>query len=69
MPAPLAEALQRDADGAPILAGPVDHCRREVVIENDIGWRMHTLVDFVAGEMPVIANWLIEVFPALGRIG
>jgi hypothetical protein len=22
-----------------------------------------------AGEMPAIANWLIDTFPALGRIG
>ncbi len=43
-------------DGTPVPNGAVEVQRKEVAIENDIAWRMHTLVDFVAGRMPAISS-------------
>ena len=40
--------------GDPVPAGSVEVQRKEVVIENDIGWRLNTVVDFALGDMPVI---------------
>jgi hypothetical protein len=42
--------------GEVFLSGSVETNRREVVIENDIAWRMHTTVDFTCGQSPVIAS-------------
>lgn len=44
------------ADGALSPTGPIDLLRKEVVIENDIAWRINTLVDFVAPTFPVIRS-------------
>ena len=41
-------------DGLPIPSGTLDVQRKEVVIENDIAWRINTIVDFTVGQMPVI---------------
>ena len=41
-------------DGLPVPIGALDIQRKEVVIENDIGWRVNTMVDFAVGQMPVI---------------
>ncbi|MCL2648126.1 MAG: phage portal protein [Phycisphaerales bacterium] len=48
--------FRRAADGAASSTGAVDVQRKEVVIENDIGWRINTMVDFVAGRMPNITS-------------
>jgi hypothetical protein len=34
----------------------MDIQRKEVVIENDLGWRINTLVDFAAGRMPSVTS-------------
>ena len=48
------------ASGAPPTGDACDSVgefqRKEVVIENDIAWRMDTLVDFVAGRLPGITS-------------
>ena len=46
--------FRRAADGAATATGAIDVQRKEVVIENDICWRINTLVDFAAGRMPAI---------------
>jgi hypothetical protein len=43
-------------DGATTPIGPIDLQRKEVVIENDIAWRLDTLVDFVASSPPIIRS-------------
>jgi len=48
--------FRRAADGAGSATGTVDTQRKEVVIENDIGWRVNTMVDFVAGRMPNVTS-------------
>jgi hypothetical protein len=48
--------FRRNADGAAIATGTIDIQRKEVVVENDIGWRINTLVDFAAGRMPAISS-------------
>lgn len=35
---------------------PTDLSRKEVVVENDIGWRVQTMVDFLFGKRPVIRS-------------
>ena len=37
-------------------AKPTDLRRKEVVIENDIAWRIHTMVDFLFGKGPFIRS-------------
>lgn len=37
-------------------AGPLEPQRKEVVIENDIAWRLNTMVDFAVGAMPLVAS-------------
>ena len=37
-------------------AGRDDRVQREIVIENDIGWRIHTLVDFMFPKAPKIVS-------------
>jgi hypothetical protein len=44
------------ADGHAVATGSIDIQRKEVVIENDIGWRINTLVDFAAGRLPSITS-------------
>ncbi len=44
------------ADGHVVAVGSIDIQRKEVVIENDIGWRINTLVDFAAGRLPGITS-------------
>lgn len=39
-------------DGTPQSAGPLDSQRKEVVIENDIAWRINTMVDFALPNLP-----------------
>ena len=48
--------FRRAADGACAPVGTVDLQRKEVVIENDIAWRMDTLVDFAAARLPAITS-------------
>jgi hypothetical protein len=48
--------FRRAADGAAIATGSIDIQRKEVVIENDIAWRINTLVDFGAGQLPAITS-------------
>ena len=48
--------FRRAADGAAIATGAIDVQRKEVVIENDIAWRINTLVDFGAGQLPAITS-------------
>lgn len=48
--------FRRAADGGASALGAMDQHRREVVIENDIAWRVNTLVDFAAGRMPVVTS-------------
>jgi hypothetical protein len=44
------------ADGRCAAIGLMDQQRKEVVIENDIAWRIDTLVDFAAGRAPAITS-------------
>jgi hypothetical protein len=44
------------ADGRCVPTGVGEHARKEVVIENDIAWRVDTLVDFAAGREPAITS-------------
>src|SRR5436309_1413151 len=44
--------FRRAADGGAVPTGTIDLQRKEVVIENDIAWRVNTLVDFAAGRRP-----------------
>ena len=46
--------FRRAADGAATPTGAIDNHRKEVVIENDIGWRINTTVDFAVAKLPVI---------------
>jgi hypothetical protein len=49
--------FRRSADGTSIpTTSTNDIQRKEVVIENDIAWRINTLVDFVAGRPPAITS-------------
>ncbi|HVX83675.1 MAG TPA: phage portal protein [Phycisphaerae bacterium] len=48
--------FRRGADGGASATGLIDVQRKEVVIENDIAWRIHTLVDFAAGKAPAIIS-------------
>lgn len=48
--------FRRGSDGGASAAGTMDHHRREVVIENDIAWRVNTLVDFAAGRLPAVVS-------------
>ncbi|HVS72541.1 MAG TPA: phage portal protein [Phycisphaerae bacterium] len=48
--------FRRAADGGASATGLIDVQRKEVVIENDIAWRIHTLVDFAAGKAPAIVS-------------
>src|SRR5579884_4278212 len=48
--------FRRSADGCAVPTGRIDSERKEVVIENDIAWRMNTLVDFTAGRMPAVTS-------------
>ncbi|HUO07173.1 MAG TPA: phage portal protein [Phycisphaerae bacterium] len=48
--------FRRAADGLAVPTGSIEVQRKEVVIENDIGWRINTLVDFAAGRMPAITS-------------
>ena len=43
-------------DGEPVLAGPLEALRKEIVIENDIAWRINTLVDFATGQLPAFTS-------------
>lgn len=43
-------------DGTPVPNGVVELQRKEVVIENDIAWRIGTLVDFAAARMPALVS-------------
>ena len=46
--------FRQTPEGLPIPAGSLDIQRKEVVIENDIAWRINTIADFAIGEMPII---------------
>ncbi|HEY4329906.1 MAG TPA: phage portal protein [Phycisphaerae bacterium] len=48
--------FRRGADGGAAATGPVDIQRKEVVIENDIAWRVDTLIDFAAARLPGITS-------------
>ena len=48
--------FRRSADGVAVPTGAIDIQRKEVVVENDIGWRINTLVDFAAGRMPAATS-------------
>ncbi len=48
--------FRRAADGGCAATGIVDVQRKEVVIENDIAWRMDTVVDFAAARLPGITS-------------
>src|SRR5262249_40787613 len=48
--------FRRAANGTSTPLGAIDHQRKEVVIENDIAWRIDTLVDFAAARMPGITS-------------
>ncbi|MGN6367967.1 MAG: phage portal protein [Phycisphaerae bacterium] len=48
--------FRRSAEGTAVPTGAIDVHRKEVVIENDIGWRVNTLVDFAAGRMPAVTS-------------
>jgi hypothetical protein len=48
--------FRRSCDGGAVPTGTMEVQRKEVVIENDIAWRINTLVDFAAGRMPAIAS-------------
>ncbi len=48
--------FRRAADGTAMPVGAIDIQRKEVVIENDISWRINTLIDFAAGKFPVITS-------------
>ncbi len=48
--------FRRCADGGGTPIGTLDVQRKEVVIENDIAWRINTLVDFAANRMPSITS-------------
>jgi hypothetical protein len=48
--------FRRAADGAAVPTGSLDVQRKEVVIENDIAWRINTLVDFTAGRAPAVTS-------------
>ncbi len=48
--------FRRAADGRSACGPGGEFQRKEVVIENDIAWRMDTLVDFVAGRLPGITS-------------
>lgn len=48
--------FRRAADGTAVATGTMDVQRKEVVIENDIAWRINTLVDFAAGRAPAITS-------------
>ena len=48
------------ADGSSQATGAVDVQRKEVVIENDIAWRIDTLVDFAAARLPAITSVAAE---------
>ena len=48
--------FRRSADGVAVPTGLIDLHRKEVVIENDIAWRVDTLVDFAAGRMPAVTS-------------
>ena len=37
------------AGAEPFADAPVDTARKEVVVENDVGWRIDTMVDFLFG--------------------
>ena len=42
--------------GCPVSSGSLDTDRKEVVIENDIGWRINALIDFALPRLPAIAS-------------
>jgi hypothetical protein len=42
--------------GSEVFGGEPAGCRREVVIENDIGWRVETMVDYLFGKPLVIRS-------------
>jgi hypothetical protein len=46
--------LRQGFEGSITPTGALEVQRKEVVIENDIAWRIGTLVDFTVGQMPVI---------------
>jgi hypothetical protein len=48
--------FRRAADGAATATGAIEVQRKEVVIENDLAWRINTLVDFGAGQLPAITS-------------
>jgi hypothetical protein len=48
--------FRRAADGAAVVTGAIDVQRKEVVIENDIAWRINTLVEFAANRMPAVTS-------------
>ena len=48
--------FRRCADGGSTPIGTLDIQRKEVVIENDIAWRINTLVDFATSRMPSITS-------------
>jgi hypothetical protein len=52
--------FRRAADGSSEATGAIDVQRKEVVIENDIAWRIDTLVDFAAGRLPGITSTAAE---------
>lgn len=43
-------------DGTPLPTGSLDVQRKEVVIENDIAWRVNTLLDFALTHLPTIVS-------------
>ncbi len=74
--------FRHNAAGVPTVNGRVDLQRKEVVIENDIGWRVNTLVDFVAGRLQAIVStardervrgkvtrWVKELLASAGGVG
>ena len=48
--------FRRALDGGCTPNGPKEALRKEIVIENDIAWRIDALVDFAASRMPAVTS-------------
>lgn len=48
--------FRHTAEGLPVPLVPLERQRKEVVIENDIAWRINTLIDFAVPRLPAIVS-------------
>src|SRR5262245_2406868 len=56
LPARITGVRSGSLDSDPLAGQTIDEiARKEVVIENDIGWRIDTMVDFLFGKGPIIS--------------